>query len=319
MLEYKLGVSILGRVFDARNEWQCESDVTALWQQAATILPKQATVPHEQKQPPFDPDLVDALVAAIRRENSRAGAEYARDYPDTGHACLASRENPLPVSGGAPARNRVAQCRGTLAVAFRGCQPTIDWTHYVAVAERVVLNLGYHSLLGSVDLTKLSHSLTELHLSYNQLTGTLDLTQLPPSLQMLWLNSNQLSGSVDLTQLPQSLLQLHLGDNQLSGGVDLTKLPRSLQVLRLGENQFSGSVDLTQLPQSLKWLSLRENQLSGSIDLTKLPQSLQELSLDNNKFSGAVQRSMLPRSLVLSAADSGLSGIDERQSRCVCQ
>jgi hypothetical protein len=278
IIEYELGASIFNRIFDARNEWQSEQDVKQVWTQAAAIILKQETAQHEQL-PPFKPELFGEMVAALRNENARAAVEYARipheereeretvwqasphyvedDRSDYSQMyALFTAKNPLPAS--VFARNRLAQTRGTLFVAFRGCETSIDWTRYVAVAERVVLNLGN-----------------------SQLSGPVDLTQLPQSLQQLDLCNNKLCGSVDLTQLPQSLQWLDLYGNQLSGTVDLTHLPQSLRLLYLGDNQLSGSVDLTQLPQSLRWLNLDNNKFRGTVRRSMLPTSL-KLSADNS-------------------------------------
>jgi hypothetical protein len=300
MLEYKLGHSIFDRVFDARNEGQGEDDVQTVWRQAATIMVKQET-----EQPTLlSPELFGEMLAAMENENARAAVEYAqvqtaeRDaawrassrFCDGWREEYAQRyarfvaEKPLPAS--VSARNRLAQTRGTLFVAFRGCQHTIDWTRYVVVAERVVLNFGNKNLSGNVDLTKLPQSLQVLYLTNNQLRGTPDLTQLPQSLRELWLQSNKYTGTPDLTQLPQSL-----------------------QELSLEENEFSGTPDLTHLPQSLQKLWLMNNKFTGTPDLTQLPQSLQVLRIGSNTFSGTVQRSMLPQSLTLFTFNSGLTEI----------
>jgi Leucine-rich repeat (LRR) protein len=279
----------------------------------------------QQQAPPLEPELFAALLAAMTSENTRAAVEYSgfpheerdaaweasphhvgnlrSDYPQK-YAPFAA-ENPLPAI--VFARNRLAQTRGTLFVAFRGCQPSIDWTGHVVVAERVVVYLYNKGLSGTVDLTQLPQSLQLLHLGSNQLSGDVNLAQLPQSLRELWLYNNQLSGVCNLTQLPQSLQTLRLDSNQLSGTVDLTLLPQSLQQLDLCYNLLSGTVDLTQLPQSLQELWLGDNQLSGPVDLTQLPQSLQTLGLSDNQLSGTVQRSMLSRSLHFFADNSGLT------------
>ena len=78
MIDYNVGASILDRIFDARNEWQSEDDVKTVWVQAAAIMRKQEEQEEQHRPPLFDPDLVAALVAAIRSENQRAAIEYAR-------------------------------------------------------------------------------------------------------------------------------------------------------------------------------------------------------------------------------------------------
>ncbi len=148
MLEYQHSKSIFDRLFDARNEWQSEEDVETCWKEAAAIMVRQKTAPQEQP-PPFDPDLLADMVAAIKAENARAGSEnaaiptrvvderwaawivcplYYAPYYSQRYGAFAA-ENPLPA--GIFARNRLAQCRGTLQVAFRGCRPLLGWTEHV--------------------------------------------------------------------------------------------------------------------------------------------------------------------------------------------
>jgi hypothetical protein len=329
MLEYNVGASILDRIFDARNEWQSEDDVKQVWSQAGRIIMKQEETAPQEQQPPFGPELFAEMVAAMKHENARAAIEYARipheereaAWKASPHFAFApearyaenyarfAAENPMPTTIFAPARHRLTQSRGTLAVAFRGCRPSIDWSPHVASAELIVIHLFNRNLSGTVDFSLLPAALNTLWLSDNQLSGNADLTGLPAALQNLLLENNLFSGSVDLTQLPQSLETLALDNNKLSGSVDLTKLPESFQWCYMHNNLLSGRIDLTKLPPKLEWLGLQNNQFDTSVDLTQLPASLLRLLLENNKLSGSVDLTKLPSSLEeLRLYDNHLSG-----------
>jgi hypothetical protein len=126
MLEYKYGKDMLDRTLDARCEWQSDHDVVLVWQQAAAIL-------KVERVGKFEPELVTELVAAIRRENTRAGIEFdeaamaPRDRDDERHPEFRSAFVRHP----AAAVHRFTQSLGSIAVAFRdaGLRSTFDWFH----------------------------------------------------------------------------------------------------------------------------------------------------------------------------------------------
>jgi hypothetical protein len=107
---------------------------------------RQETATHPEQQPPFDPELFAALVAAMRNENQRALIEYDR-YPhaereaawrDSAHyarpetrehgrsRALFEAENLVPAAL-LPARNRLSQTLGSFCAAFRGSGRRVNW------------------------------------------------------------------------------------------------------------------------------------------------------------------------------------------------
>ena len=145
-------------------------------------------------------------------------------------------------------------------------------------------------LTGTVDLTLLPSTLTELYLHTNSLSGTVVLTNLPAAMTILHIHTNSFSGSVTLNNLPGGLTQLLMYSNPFNAALTITSLPNSLVTLQMQACGFTGNnvIPWASLPSSLQTLFINSNSLTGSVALNSLPAGMLEIYAGANQFSGAV-------------------------------
>jgi len=199
-----------------------------------------------------------------------------------------------------------------------------------------VLRIDNNEFIGTVDLTSLGASVTQLDISNNAFTNSVNFALLPSTVEILYLQDNELSGTdTAFTSLPSSLIDFDISDNLFNASIDTVlnsiKKLSSIRNVILSYNEFHSTANLSYIPTSLQefdmssnnivgissWgalsqknsmtlatLSVCDNLISQSWDPTDIPNSVSTLDICDNDFSGTLNFTSLPTSIAYFNASS---------------
>ena len=147
----------------------------------------------------------------------------------------------------------------------------VDWTSMEGVKD---LDASENALEGSLDVSAIPSSLTNVRLGKNKISGSLQIENIHENIQLIELQRNNFIGSIDLSRLPSSLGYFDVSENHLDGEIYFgVHIPA---IISLQENKFT---------------SIRTERSQGWVNVRRFDASDNEITQDTVKFGKLNQAS----------------------------